>query len=83
MSEYDFLKDEDNIKLVGKISNLIDTQLPDFVKEEGIKFPVIAMPLRTILAGTDHTPSVGSIISIMGRDTVHQRWQDFKRNYDN
>mgnify|MGYP006169954073 CR=1 FL=1 len=24
MSEYDFLKDEDNIKLVGKISNLID-----------------------------------------------------------
>ena len=35
MSEYDFLKDEDNIKLVGKISNLIDTQLPDFVKEEG------------------------------------------------
>ena len=38
MSEYDFLKDKDNIKLVGKISNLIDSQLPDFVKEEGINF---------------------------------------------
>jgi len=38
MSEYDFLKDEDNIKLVGKISNLIDSQLPDFVKEEGTNF---------------------------------------------
>ena len=61
----------------------VNQYLKDFVKEEGIKFPVIAMPLRTILAGTDHTPSVGSIISIMGRDTVHQRWQDFKRNYDN
>ncbi len=61
----------------------VNQYLKDFVKEEGIKFPVIAMPLRTILAGTDHTPSVGSIITIMGRDTVHQRWQDFKRNYDN
>ena len=38
MSEYDFLKDEDNIKLVGKISNLIDTQLPNFVKNEGLNF---------------------------------------------
>jgi hypothetical protein len=38
MSEYDFLKDEDNIKLVGKISNLIDSQLPDFVKDEGTNF---------------------------------------------
>jgi len=38
MSEYDFLKDENNIKLVGKISNLIDSQLPDFVKDEGTNF---------------------------------------------
>ena len=38
MSEYDFLKDEDNIKLVGKISNLIDTQIPNFVKNEGLNF---------------------------------------------
>ena len=40
MSEYDFLKDEDNINVSirGKISNLIDSQLPDFVKEEGINF---------------------------------------------
>ena len=61
----------------------INQYLKDFVKEEGIKFPIIAMPLRTILAGTDHTPSVGSIIAIMGKNEVNQRWQDFKSNYDN
>ena len=60
----------------------INQYLKDFVKEEGIKFPIIAMPLRTILAGTDHTPSVGSIIAIMGKNEVNQRWQDFKSNYD-
>ena len=61
----------------------INQYLKDFVKEEGIKFPIIAMPLRTILAGTDHTPSVGSIIAIMGKNEVNQRWQDFKSNHDN
>ena len=38
MSEYDFLKDKDNIKLVSKISNLIDGQLPNFIKDEGTNF---------------------------------------------
>ena len=38
MSEYDFLKDEENIKLLGKISNLVDSQLPQFVKNEGGNF---------------------------------------------
>ena len=61
----------------------INQYLKDFVKEEGIKFPIIAMPLRTILAGTDHTPSVGSIIAIMGKNEVNQRWQDFKSSHDN
>jgi len=38
MSEYDFLKDEENIKLLGKISNLVDSQLPQFVRDEGGNF---------------------------------------------
>ena len=37
-THYDFLKDEENIKLLGKISNLVDSQLPQFVKNEGGNF---------------------------------------------
>lgn len=38
MSEYTWLQDTDNIKLVEKISNLIDNQLPEFVRVEGSDF---------------------------------------------
>ena len=60
----------------------VNDQLKAFVKKEGIKFPAIAMPLRVILAGTDHTPSVGSIISILGKNEVHKRLNSFKNQYD-
>ena len=60
----------------------VNDQLKAFVKKEGIKFPVIAMPLRVILAGTDHTPSVGSIMSILGKNEVNKRLNSFKNQYD-
>ena len=53
-----------------------------FVKDKEIKFPIIAMPLRVILAGTDHTPSIGSIMSILGNNEVNKRLQHFKKNHD-
>ena len=31
------------------------------------------MPLRTIIAGTDNTPSIGSIIFILGIEDVKKR----------
>jgi len=60
----------------------VNDQLKAFVKKEGIKFPVIAMPLRVILAGTDHTPSVGSIMAILGKNEVIKRLNSFKNQYD-
>jgi glutamyl-tRNA synthetase len=60
----------------------VNDQLKAFVKKEGIKFPAIAMPLRVILAGTDHTPSVGSIMSILGKNEVNKRLNSFKNQYD-
>ena len=47
--------------------------IKEFVKKQKIKFPEIAMPLRTIIAGTDNTPSIGSIIFILGIDIVRKR----------
>ena len=51
----------------------INKFMKEFVKEQEIKFPEIAMPLRTIIAGTDNTPSIGSIIFILGIDDVKKR----------
>jgi len=38
MSEYNWLKDTENTKLVSKISNLVENQFPEFVKNEGTNF---------------------------------------------
>ena len=51
----------------------INKFMKEFVKEQEIKFPEIAMPLRTIIAGTDNTPSIGSIIFILGIKDVKKR----------
>ena len=51
----------------------INKFMKEFVKEQEIKFPEIAMPLRIIIAGTDNTPSIGSIIFILGIDEVKKR----------
>ena len=51
----------------------INKFMKEFVKEQEIKFPEIAMPLRIIIAGTDNTPSIGSIIFILGIDDVKKR----------
>ena len=53
--------------------NNINNCLKEFVKKQEIKFPEIAMPLRSIIAGTDNTPSIGSIIYILGIDIVKRR----------
>ena len=64
---------------LGEINNLnwtdndINEYLKEFVKKQKIKFPEIAMPLRIIIAGTDNTPSIGSIIFILGVDVVKKR----------
>ena len=51
----------------------INKFMKEFVKEQEIKFPEIAMPLRTIIAGTDNTPSIGSIIFILGIEDFKKR----------
>ena len=47
-----------------------------FVKNNNLKFPEIAMPLRVRLAGNLNTPNIGSIIFILGIDEVKERLSD-------
>ncbi len=60
----------------------INNLLKDFVKNKGIKFPHIAMPMRVILTGSDHTPSIGSIIFILGLNETQNRLNNFLKTYD-
>ena len=84
--------DNDRLLLVQEfMSNLIEVKwddesinnhLKDFVKNRGIKFPHIAMPMRVILTGSDHTPSIGSIIFILGLNETQNRLNNFLKTYD-
>ena len=63
----------DNITEIVWSDEGLNQYLKEFVKNNEIKFPQIAMPLRIILTGTDHTPSVGSIIFLLGLDEFKSR----------
>ena len=60
----------------------INNLFKDFVRNKGIKFPHIAMPMRVILTGSDHTPSIGSIIFILGLNETQNRLNNFLNTYD-
>jgi len=60
----------------------INNLFKDFVRNKGIKFPHIAMPMRVILTGSDHTPSIGSIIFILGLNETQNRLNNFLKKYD-
>ena len=66
----------DGLKEISWTNESVNNFLKDFVKKQGIKFPEIAMPLRTIIAGTDNTPSIGSIIFVLGIKDVKKRISD-------
>jgi glutamyl-tRNA synthetase len=54
----------------------INQCIKDFVKNNGLKFPEIAMPLRVRLAGNLNTPNIGSIIFVLGFDELKERVND-------
>ena len=79
--------DDERLQLIGKFYALFDkldwedekinAAIKNFVAENAVKFPQIAMPLRVILTGTDHTPSIASIMWTLGRDETKQRIQKY------
>ena len=69
-----FVKDfTDEIATLDWTDNNVNNFIKEFVKKKEVKFPAIAMPLRTIIAGTDNTPNIGSIIFILGIDNIKER----------
>ena len=43
--------------------------------DQGLKMPQLAMPVRVLVAGTAHTPSVDAVLELMGREKVIERLQ--------
>ncbi|MDR2165024.1 MAG: glutamate--tRNA ligase [Zoogloeaceae bacterium] len=48
------------------------------LKAHGLKMPRLAMPLRIILTGQAHTPSVDTVITLIGRETVLARLREYR-----
>lgn len=44
-----------------------------FVASEGVKMPLVAMPLRAAVCGTTHTPSIDQVLALLGKDEVLKR----------
>jgi glutamyl-tRNA synthetase len=51
----------------------IGALLKEVLKTHALKMPKLAMPLRVILTGEAHTPSVDAVIALLGRETVLAR----------
>jgi glutamyl-tRNA synthetase len=44
-----------------------------FCAEEGIKMGLLGMPLRVLVCGTSHTPSVDAVLALIGKQEVLRR----------
>lgn len=51
----------------------INNLIKDFIKEEGVKMPQFAMPLRVKIAGTTQTPAIHQLIFLFGKKLVNDR----------
>jgi len=51
----------------------LDGLLKAVLKEHGAKMPKLAIPLRVAVTGHKHTPSIGAVLALLGRETVLRR----------
>tara|TARA_B100001287_G_scaffold101631_1_gene85415 strand:- start:233 stop:1612 length:1380 start_codon:yes stop_codon:yes gene_type:complete len=77
-----FIHQESNnllLKFLEKLNKIkwsedsINNLIKDFVKEEGVKMPQFAMPLRVKIAGTTQTPAIHQLIFLFGKKLVSDR----------
>jgi len=53
--------------------NAIGQTIKDVMKECGLKMPQVAIPLRVVLLGVEHTPSIDAVLEALGRERTLQR----------
>lgn len=67
----DFLRRAD--ALPGWTEADLDGLLKAVLKDHGAKMPKLAIPLRVAVTGHKHTPSIGAVLALLGRETVLRR----------
>jgi glutamyl-tRNA synthetase len=51
--------------------------IKEVLKKHTLKMPKIAMPLRVILLGQTHTPSVAAVLALFSRETIIERMKQY------
>ena len=51
----------------------ISAAIKEVLKAQGVKMPVLAMPVRVLTVGTAHTPSVDAVLELLGREKILSR----------
>jgi glutamyl-tRNA synthetase len=54
----------------------LDELIKTMLKEQGVKMPKLAIPLRVAVTGRKHTPSISAVLALLGRTTVLSRLGD-------
>jgi glutamyl-tRNA synthetase len=57
----------------------IHDAINEAVKENELKFPKVAMPLRVMIAGIAQSPSIDQVMAILGKQEVLKRMQSYLR----
>lgn len=63
------------LKNIDWTAEQIHEAISEAVKENALKFPKIAMPLRVMLAGIAQSPSIDQVMAILGKQEVLKRMQ--------
>ncbi len=51
----------------------LDALIKQMLQAHGLKMPRLAIPLRVAATGVKHTPSIGAVLALLGRETVLDR----------
>ncbi|MEO8004020.1 MAG: glutamate--tRNA ligase [Betaproteobacteria bacterium] len=59
----------------------LSAAIKEVITAHSIKMPKLAMPLRVMLTGTPHTPSIDAVVELIGRDEVLRRMDEELKRY--
>ncbi len=60
---------------------VIQSEIKQVVTAHGIKFPKLAMPLRVMVTGETHTPSIAAVLELLGREETLKRMNSRLANF--
>lgn len=61
--------------------DIIQQTIKSTVKEHNVKFPTVAMPLRVMVTGEMHTPSINIVLELIGREETLRRMNTQMDNF--